>query len=91
MFGEKEVQASTYTLMKHVDRMVFGMREAINASRIQVGIRADSTRTYERHTISLSGTVSDDQIDARFNMLSNFCQLEKLLKVWFPKMRSEEQ
>jgi len=30
------VQASTYTLMKHVDRRVFDMREAIDASTIQV-------------------------------------------------------
>ena len=77
--------------MKHVDRSVFDMREAIDASTIQVGIRTDSTGTYEWHSVSLSGTVSDDQIDARFNILSNFCQLERLLKVWFPKMRSEEQ
>jgi hypothetical protein len=38
LFGEKEVQASTYTLMKHVDRRVFDMREAIDASTIQVAL-----------------------------------------------------
>jgi hypothetical protein len=91
LFGEKEVQASTYTLMKHVDRRVFDMREAIDASTIQVGIRTDSTGTCEWHSVSLSGAVSGDRIDARFNILSNFCQLERLLKVWFPKMKGKEQ
>ena len=91
LFGEKEVRASTYTLMKHVDRSVFDMREAIDVSTVQVGIRTDSAEAYTWHSVSLCGAVSEDQIDGRFNVLSNFCQLERLLKVWSPKMRSEVQ
>ena len=77
--------------MKHVDRSVFDMREAIDVSTVQVGIRTDSAEAYTWHSVSLCGAVSEDQIDGRVNFLSNFCQLERLLKVWSPNMRSEVQ
>eukprot|EP00435_Cladocopium_sp_Y103_P006675 s607_g2.t1 len=84
-----EVAAGAETLMKFVDRIeiVFNHCAALQNAILAVGHSAEEEIQLSWTEISMEGAVSDDPLDARFSLLANFCQLEKLIREWLPRQR----
>lgn len=82
IFGEDAATAGAETLMKHVDREVWKIKSEFGALSVRVKYRMKGEQEYNQKVFSMFGAISEDRLDARFNMLSNFCQIERALKKW---------
>ena len=82
IFGEDSATAGAETLMKHVDREVWNIKSKFGALGVRVKYRMKGEQEYHQKVFSMSGAISEDRLDARFNILSNFCQIERALKKW---------
>ena len=80
--GFENEEASAETLMKFVDRIVYASRAKINCSVLKVGVACPGDSALTWYEVPLAGTISDDALDNRFALLANFCQIEKLIKIW---------
>ena len=90
LFEEDVDFASCNSLMKSVDGELNGMRSEVDKIRLKVQYSLDDEGPYSHLDVSLQGVISSDPIDARFCMLSFFCQIERLIKVWMPKLKRQE-
>ena len=81
--GFENEQVSSETLIKFVDSVVYANRANINCSVFKVGVVCSSNSELTWYDVPLDGTISEDALDNRFALLANFCQIEKLIKIWF--------
>ena len=79
------MEASAETLMKFVDSICFASREGINSAVLEVGYAMDGDEGLTWVEVPLAGSIPHEPLDARFSLLANFCQLEKLIKTWLPQ------
>ena len=82
--GFESEEVSAETLMKFVDRIVYDSRAKIHSSVLQVGIGWEEDTALTWHDVPLADVIPDDPLDHRFALLANFCQIEKLIKIWLP-------
>ena len=87
LFSEDTAVASDLTVLQDLDARIRSMRQHLHDVCAEVRVRFVGGGCYSQ-TVSLSHTVPDDDIDAAFAMLSNLCQLERLIKVWLPSLRA---
>ena len=80
--GFENEEVSAETLMKFVDRIVYASRAKINCSVLKVGVGCSGDSALTWYDVPMVGTIPDDALDNRFALLANFCQMEKLIKMW---------
>ena len=87
LFQSPHEELDTVSMIHMVAQQVQDLRCALNGSSMRITYRLRNGGPRIAHTVSLANTVPDDNLDATFCLSSNFCQLERLVKVWLPRLR----
>ena len=88
IFGEDEAMANNISMMKSLDTRLVELAKEIDALQVTMkySIKGDEqvngkTQYYDL-TVMLKGAVPSHPLDRKFAMLSNLCQIERIIKVW---------